>query len=121
MSVHDRKDQLIYSLTGLQATVWVGLFSVGFWAANPPAVFIVFWNAMAISTVSMLGLFLSAISCFYYAKHSENVDLHQSKEAKERARKLARIWKVPWNWHWYFFSIGILGDIVAAVSRFMGS
>jgi heme/copper-type cytochrome/quinol oxidase subunit 2 len=121
MSIHDRKDQLIYSLAGLQATVWIGLFSVGFWQANPPMHSRVFWIAMAFATLGMFALFLSVIACFYYAKYSENAGLHRSEAAIKRARRLERLWKVPWNWYWYAFSTGMVGNLVAAIARFTGS
>lgn len=114
MQIHDRRDQLIYALAGIQATIWVGLFSVGFWEGS--AFWIkCFWTSMALATIAISGQFLSVIACYYYPKAIEDSNLlHGDKKSTEF------FWKCVWNLHWKWFSMGIATSIFATLSRFMG-
>jgi hypothetical protein len=113
MQIHDRKDQLIYSLAGLQATIWVGLFSVGFWDGDERWRSL-FWLAMAPATLAMLGQFFSLIACYYYPKAVEDSNL------LKRAVSTEAFWKFIWNLHWKWFIFGFVSSLTAAVLRFLG-
>jgi hypothetical protein len=113
MQIHDRRDQLIYSLAGLQATIWVGLFSVGFWEGNESWHFR-FWTAMMSVTLCMLGQFFSLIACYYYPKAIEDSSLLKKSDRREA------FWRFFWNLHWKWFFVGAISSIAATVFRFLG-
>lgn len=121
--IHEKKDQLILSLATFQATIWVGLFSVGFWEPEDVHCWqFVFWFSFIIMTFSMIGTFISSIACFYYFKYNENSTLSDvTDEFRKKHESLAEKWRVPWNWYWKTFIIGILSSTVAVFARFSGA
>lgn len=116
-AIHDRKDQLINSLFAFQATFWVGLFSVGFWNCSSELAKAGFCLLMLASTFSLILLFLSILSCFYYPKYLVQTDMFKDPSKKVKAENRANLWKRPWNWHWIAFAFGGGVNIVALSVR----
>jgi hypothetical protein len=98
MQIHDQKDQLIYVLTSIAATMWVGLVSVGFWYPFYRELFWLFWIMIGLQTICTGLLFLSSIAAYKYGFYHENSTLDGiDKESRKFYLKQAERWRFWWN------------------------
>lgn len=117
--IHDKRDQLIQALAGLQATIWIGLFSVGFWPARD-CWKTVFWVTMAVCTLAMVWQFVVLISCYYCFRAIDSEKMCTTDGKRDKWSKKSNFWRPIWNTHWIAFIIGILTASVSSIARFLG-